>query len=125
MAAPTPRPRIPNDLLRHAAQRLRETSGDASTWTWLTATTKAVAAINERDPDIYQPQRSPALAVSDHLSVFSPLVGTALASWLEHHALRHDTYGCDEDNETSTCPAVAVARAIILEDLNEALTKEN
>lgn len=114
------------DLLRRAARRLRETSGDADTWTWLTATAKAVTAISDRDPGVHQSRngRSPELAVSDHLAVFSPLVGAALADWLDHHALYHDTYDCDEDNETNTCPAQAVARAIVLEDLNEALTKE-
>jgi hypothetical protein len=116
-----------DDLLRRATRRLRETSGDADTWTWLTATAKAVTAIADRDPDVHQSHhgRAPELAVSDHLAVFSPLVGTTLADWLERHALQHDAYECDEDNETNTCPALAVARAITLEDLNDALSKEN
>lgn len=116
-----------DDLLHRAARRLRETSGDADAWTWLTATAKATAAIANRDPDVRRSDhgRAPELAVSDHLAVFSPLVGAALADWLEHHALQHDTYKCDEDNETGACPAQAVARAITLEGLNEALGKEN
>lgn len=114
------------DLLRRAARRLRETSGDADTWTWLTATAKAVTAISDRDPDVHQSRngRSPELAVSDHLAVFSPLVGVALADWLDLTAERVEKRQWRDDGPMVD-RALAVARAITLEDLNEALTKEN
>lgn len=123
---------MPDDLLRRAARRLRETSGDADTWTWLTATAKAATAISDRDPDVHQSTRgrAPELAVVDHLTVFSPLVGTALADWLDTtadlHEARADGLGCqwcaDEDWPCADArQAVTVARAITLEDLNEAL----
>lgn len=125
-----------DDLLRRAARRLRETSGDADTWTWLTATAKAVTAISDRDPDVHQSHhgRAPELAVVDHLAVLSPLVGKTLADWLgttaDLHEARADGLGCqwcaDEDWPCADArQAVAVARAITLEDLNEALNKES
>ncbi|MFY7065968.1 hypothetical protein ACOQFV_08910 [Nocardiopsis changdeensis] len=115
-----------DDLLRRAARRLRETSGDADTWTWLTATAKAVTAIANRDPDVHQSHhgRAPELAVSDHLAVFSPLVGTTLADWLDLTAERVEERQWSDDGPM-VARALAVARAITLEDLNDALAKEN
>jgi len=114
------------DLLRRAARRLRETSGDADTWTWLTATAKAVTAIADRDPSVHQSHhgRAPELAVSDHLAVFSPLVGTTLADWLDLTAERVEKQQWRDDGPM-VARALAVARAITLEDLTDALTKES
>lgn len=87
-----------DDLLCRAARRLRETSGDADTWTWLTATAKAVTAISDRDPDVHQSHhgRAPELAVPEPTSLHDRIIDIIETEWLrpfDPHDSAGDTPG--------------------------------
>lgn len=121
------------ELLREAARHIRETANAAAPGPWHMDEEQRIYADDgayvtspwtndERDADL------------DHIALWHPGVAAAIADWLESTAIALDSHSRKVNlglvrAETSRLlvvgPALAVARAIVLEDLNEALTKEN
>ena len=114
-----------DDLLRRAAAHARYLAGDPADWDMDSDDWSRFTVYEDHGIERTTIATSTHPTLSVHIATWNPAVAHLVADWLEHHALQHDAYECDEDNETNACPALAVARAITLEDLNDALSKEN